>query len=260
MHRAVAKATGLKYDCVHKSLSGRKKAKRVRGEIKHCLCDWLRTVEAGGHIDVDEAYRGVPLDRMCRLLKELEGRYPTKEDVYRLIALRAGTTMSAARRYFQGDSNLKYAPLSVYLCTKDLVERGEDARRRGSYLEDVHTRQAAWKLARKVNDEPFADGSARESRSSPARRDRDSGLDGRTETRDAGPYHHAIGKELVCGDRVNIHQIASEFGFFGHHARRRSGRLGFGLLSAQSDFVREYPAVIGVLEHERLELFCRGRQ
>jgi len=37
MHKAIAEATGLSYDCIHKALSGRKKTKRIHVEVKRCL-------------------------------------------------------------------------------------------------------------------------------------------------------------------------------------------------------------------------------
>jgi hypothetical protein len=153
MHKAVADATSLKYDCVHKALSGRKKAKRIQAEIKYCLDKWLQEVEAGREPGISQDHRGVSVDQMHCLLATLERRFATKEKIYRLISAKTGIKTGSVRRYFQSKGQLKYAPLAVYRCAIGLAN-GEacELPRRESYLTDNRIRHVARELARQVNE------------------------------------------------------------------------------------------------------------
>lgn len=161
MHKAIADATSLKYDCVHKALSGRKKAKRIQAEIKHCLDGWLAAVREGRDLDISDHYRAVPVAETCALLPELERWFRTKEDIYRTIAEKTGTKSGSVRRYFQDCGQLKYAPLTVYHCAKDLASgklaaappvRRAERRAHTSYLADGGTRMAALRLAARTRE------------------------------------------------------------------------------------------------------------
>jgi len=152
MHKAIAQATSLKYDCVHKALSGRRKAQRVQAEIKYCLELWLEDVREGRELDVDEDLRGVPVEDMHGLLPELERRFRTKEDIYRIISERTGVKTGSVRRYFQSNGQLKYAPLTVYRCAQALAEDRVPPAQRTSYLVDSRTRRVAEDLAGKVRE------------------------------------------------------------------------------------------------------------
>jgi len=153
MHKALADATNLKYDCVHKALSGRQKAKRVQAQIKYCLEDWLRSVALGQEPDIDDEYRGVPVDETQALLPALEQRFRTKEEIYRLLSERTGIKTGSIRRYFQSNGQLKYAPLVVYRWAQRLVDDGADVEpERKSYLADQATREAAAELARRAEE------------------------------------------------------------------------------------------------------------
>ncbi len=154
MHKAIAEATSLKYDCVHKALSGRQKAKRIQAEVKYCIEVWLRDLEEGREPDIDDDYRGVPVERMHVLLPALEKAFPTKEEIYRTVSSRTHVKTGSVRRYFQSNGQLKYAPLSVYRCARALAD-GKVAQAppsRDSYLADRRTRRLADELARKARD------------------------------------------------------------------------------------------------------------
>lgn len=152
MHKAIAEATSLKYDCVHKALSGQRKAKRVRAEIKYCLANWLADVEEGREPEIPEDYRGVPVERMHELLSQLERRFDTKEDIYRLISDRTGIKTGSVRRYFQGNGQLKYAPLAVFRCARRMAVEDVHVPGPGSYLADGRIRRLARSLAGKSNE------------------------------------------------------------------------------------------------------------
>jgi len=162
MHKAIAAATSLKYDCVHKSLSGKKKAKRIQAEIRYCLEAWLNDVEEGREPDIDDMYRGVPVERMGALLPELAKRFGTKEQIYRAVSAKTGIKSGSVRRYFQSCGQLRCAPLVVYRAAEELarsdappppVPRAKVRRRRlRSYLADNRTRKLASGLARQLAD------------------------------------------------------------------------------------------------------------
>ena len=152
MHKAIAEATSLKYDCVHKALSGRHKAKRVQAEIKYCLDRWLEDVAAGRAPDIEEDYRGVPVEQVRALLPVLEQKFSCKEGMYRLIAARTGVKPGSVRRYFHSNGQLKYAPLSVYRSAEALAEEGPGRYRPRSYLADNRTRRVARRLAQRAQE------------------------------------------------------------------------------------------------------------
>ena len=122
MHKAIAEATGLSYDCVHKALSGKRKAKRIRLGVKRGIERWIRNAERGQDIPVNDAYRGVPVLQMRAMIPTLRELFRTKEAAYRFISGRTGVRAGSIRRYFQNDGQLKFAPLSVYRVAKQLVD------------------------------------------------------------------------------------------------------------------------------------------
>jgi len=151
MHKAIAEATSLKYDCVHKALSGRKKAKRIQAEVKFCLDAWLQAVREGREPDVNEEHRGVPVEEMNALLPPLERKFGTKEKIYRLISARTGIKTGSVRRYFQSNGQLKHAPLAVYRCAAQLAVGPMPEQLRRSYLADNRVRRVAAELAEQAN-------------------------------------------------------------------------------------------------------------
>ncbi|MHC4480846.1 MAG: hypothetical protein ACYS1C_07750 [Planctomycetota bacterium] len=153
MHKAIAEATSLKYDCVHKALSGRNKAKRIQAEIKYCVNQWLDDLEKGRVLNIADDYRGVPVEKVHALLPQLERKFRTKEEIYRSISERTGVKTGSVRRYFQSNGQLKYAPLAVYDWACKLAgQNGHGNGRRKSYLADRLTRRAAKRLAQKANE------------------------------------------------------------------------------------------------------------
>ena len=151
MHKAIAACTSLKYDCVHKALSGKKKAKRIQVEIKYCLDAWLQALEEEREPEIPEECRGIPVEKMHELLPGLEQQFDTKEDIYRLISERTGIKTGSVRRYFQSNGQLKYAPLSVFECAQKLAAEGGPSYRTGSYLADKRTRRVARGLAHRLS-------------------------------------------------------------------------------------------------------------
>jgi len=120
MHKAIAQATGISYDGIHKALSGKKKAQRVQVQIKECLDRWLAQAEHGETVDAPDEHRGVPVEKMSALLPVLEERFRTKEDIYRAISDRTGVRTASIRRYFQDDGQLKFAPPAVFRVAEQL--------------------------------------------------------------------------------------------------------------------------------------------
>jgi hypothetical protein len=152
MHKAIAEVTNLKYDCVHKALSGRQKAKRIQAEIRQCLLMWLDDSEAGREPSISDEHRGVPVEDMHDLLPALERKFDTKEEIYRLISRSTGVKTGSVRRYFQSNGQLKYAPLAVYRCAKELATTSRRPRTRTSYLANRRTRRVAAELAHRARE------------------------------------------------------------------------------------------------------------
>lgn len=152
MHRAVAKATGLKYDSVHKALSGRRKAKRIQKQIKTCLDQWLEAAQKGEDIPVEGLYRGVPVERLCALLRVLDKTFRSREHLYRVVAESTGINNGSIRRYFQENGQLRHAPLEVYRTARQLAEGANGRWGCGSYLRDDGVKEAADRIAASANE------------------------------------------------------------------------------------------------------------
>lgn len=150
MHKAIAEATGLKYDAVHKALSGKKKAQRIQGGIKECLDRWLAAVEKGEPIDVNPEYRGCAVEDLRRLLPALAGRFRSKEAVYRQLSRMVAIKPGSIRRYFQGSGKILCVPLNLFECAQSLAS-GQPSIRRRSYLDNQHIRMRAYALADRAN-------------------------------------------------------------------------------------------------------------
>ena len=151
MHRALAEATGLKYSCIHKALSGRKKAKRIRASLKRCLHGWLQRIQEGEEIDVDDEHRAVPVEDLQALLPRLNRKFRTKEEMYRCISKHTDPGLASVRRYFQATGQLKHAPLSVYRFAHKLAMQSPAPKEPSSYLADEQVRTAAGRIAREAN-------------------------------------------------------------------------------------------------------------
>jgi hypothetical protein len=154
MHKAIAEATDLTYDCIHKALSGSEKAKRIQRQIKICLEDWLEAVERGEDLEVDDDYRGIPVEQVAALMPGMLEAFDSKEAVYRAISDRTGLRPGSIRRYFQSDGRLKFAPLSVYRAALRLG---------GDPAQDVDSRneEPAVEDAEPIQQESISDLSAR---------------------------------------------------------------------------------------------------
>ncbi len=150
MHKAIAESTGLKYDSVHKALSGSKTPLKIRVEIKTCVDGWLRLLQSGGDPDVRPIHRGVPVAEIEVLLPALEAGYGTKEAVYRRIAKQTGRSTSCIRRYFRPVGLLKHASLAAYRCALEMLQAADSKPAIQSYLGDETTRRAARRLEREA--------------------------------------------------------------------------------------------------------------
>ena len=122
MHKAIAGAGRLSYDCIHKALAGKRKAKRIQVDIKRCLDEWVARAQCGQEIGVAEDQLGVPVEEVGTLMPSLRQRFRTKEAIYRAISERTGIRTGSIRRYFQNDGQLKFAPLPVYRVARQLSE------------------------------------------------------------------------------------------------------------------------------------------
>jgi hypothetical protein len=149
MHKALAEATGLKYDAVHKALSGKKKARRIQLSISETLHGWLSETEAGRDIDVAPEHRAAPAEALRRVLPDLLKRFRSKEAVYRQLSRSVGIKPGSVRRYFQSLGTVKSVPLPLYQAARRLAAGGPSREPR-SYLENPRTRRVAFNLAEKA--------------------------------------------------------------------------------------------------------------
>lgn len=151
MHKAIAEAADLKYDAVHKALSGPQKAQRIQIGIKACLDRWLELMDAGEPLPVNPDYRGVAVEKLRVLLPVLLRRFRSKEAAYRQIAKSVGIKAGSVRRYFQGNGKIAGVPLTLYECAARLANRLPNGKPQ-SYLKNETTREAAYRIAERARN------------------------------------------------------------------------------------------------------------
>ncbi len=152
MHTAVAEATSLRYDSVHKALTAPHRGRRIQKEIKDVLLNWLSKTGKGEELPINPRYRVVPCELMRSLKHQLISHYPSKGALVRAASEILGISSSCARRLLNGNGSARPVPMDAYAGLKKLLEAppSDPARhRRGhSYLSDDGTRKVAERLSR----------------------------------------------------------------------------------------------------------------
>lgn len=150
MHQALAAATGLRYDSIHKALGSRVPAKRIQKDIKDCFDHWEKLSESGVSLGVSEDYRGVPVAQVTATFEELRRRFGAHGKLKERLAAALGVTPSWVQRYMTSSPRVKYMPMRQYLELQDLAKAASIPTIR-SYIQDDSTRAIADSLCQRAN-------------------------------------------------------------------------------------------------------------
>ncbi len=150
MHQAIAAATGLRYDSVHKALGSRKPAKRIQRDVVECFNTWEKRFQGGEDLEIPEEYQGVPIARVRIMIARLRERYGSTKKVKALLASELGVSASWVQRYMAASPRVKHIPMEYYgrivkLAEGPLKHTGE------SYLKDDQTRELAQTICERAN-------------------------------------------------------------------------------------------------------------
>ena len=125
MHKAIAEATGLKYDSIHKALSGPRKARKIQSRIKDCLDQWEERQKKNEPLGVCKDYLGAPIEEVRKLMDRLVPLYPTKQQMYLAVAETLQINSSSAKRYHSNHIKIRHVAMEKYERLMRLVEERE---------------------------------------------------------------------------------------------------------------------------------------
>ncbi|HOX36709.1 MAG TPA: hypothetical protein PL033_01865 [Candidatus Brocadiia bacterium] len=151
MHKALAEASGLNYDSVHKALSGPRKAQRIQVKICECFDKWQKQRAEGQPLSVDPKYRGVPVEEFRQILERLRTKFQSDEIMYKELGARLGVNPQQAKRFHEGKVSTKHLPIEYYGRVMALMQDRPDEQRSPSYLKDMRVRDLAGQLAQEAN-------------------------------------------------------------------------------------------------------------
>ena len=151
MHRAIALATGIKYDTVHKALTRCTPGRRIRAEIKDCLTRWLARHEKGLRPDTDLSLLSVPADEARGVLRALRYSYADFENALAEASQVSGSSRATLLRYLS-DSEEKPFPAEGYDALAHLLQRRRMMFRVMSYLSDDEKRTRVQRLSARLRE------------------------------------------------------------------------------------------------------------
>lgn len=158
MHKAVAQATGLNYEAVHKALTRPRPGQRIQISIKRTLDDWLEKAKRGerpvaAYVPARRSSPGRPSEsaRLRRLLKRLLRSFPGPEALHEAAAQALGVSPAEVPDFMER----KGAPLRPTPEQLAAVKQLDQNRRRKSYrisyLASAGTRRLADRLTQDTN-------------------------------------------------------------------------------------------------------------
>jgi len=153
LHKALAAATGVNYETVHKALTRPQADRRVRVEIRDTLLDWLERVRNGQPLPVEPAAprRTRPRADLRKLLRRLEACYDDPENLYADAARAVGLSPEAIRKVHREGGAAQIAPEHL-AALRELLKNRRRARRPRSYLRNPRIRRTALRLARRIEE------------------------------------------------------------------------------------------------------------
>jgi hypothetical protein len=153
MHHALAEATGVNYETVHKALTNPRPEQRVQKSLVETLMAWRDAVRRGERLPVKPEYLG---ERGVRevggLLRRLSRQSRTRAEAYHEGARALGVGPGTVRKVISGEDADRDISGRGLRNLKALVKSRESVNRRISYLAAPPARKMARELARQAED------------------------------------------------------------------------------------------------------------
>jgi len=151
MHRALAEATSVNYETVHKALTRPRPGQRIQKEIVDTLIAWREAVRRGERLPVKPAYLSATASsgEVAGLLRRLSRRTRSPSELYRAGARALAVGRATVRGLMHGAPATHLSGRSVK-ALKELVKERESAARIHTYLSGRDVRRMARALARRA--------------------------------------------------------------------------------------------------------------
>ena len=151
MHKAIAKATGIKYDTVHKALTQPRPERRIRVEIKNCIEHWLERDARGLPPNVDLSLLAISSTAVQQILRELRFCYADPQAALAEAAQVSGTTRATLQKYLDGYETKAFRADS-YKALKQLLHRRRRMFQVLSYLNSEEKRARVRQLNARLRE------------------------------------------------------------------------------------------------------------
>jgi hypothetical protein len=150
MHRALAQATTVNYETVHKALTNPRPGQRLQKEIIDTLLAWREAVRRGERLPVDaRLLAGRSGGEVTGLLRRLSRQARSASELYRAGARALGVGPATVRSAVAGGGDRSFSARGVK-SLKELVKQRENAGRQRTYLNAPTIRSAARQLAHRA--------------------------------------------------------------------------------------------------------------
>jgi hypothetical protein len=151
VHKALAQATGVNYETVHKALTNPCIGQRIRIELRDCLLQWLDKTKRGEALPVPRmpALQNGPAHVIRPLLKELAAFYPCVNAMCREAATTLNLCAASVRKIYEGGSNGQATEEGI-TALRELLETRKVRPPATSYLRDRTVRRFAMRLSEKA--------------------------------------------------------------------------------------------------------------
>ena len=152
MHKALAEATTLNYESIHKALTRPRPGQRIQKQVRDVLSEWQALVDKDEPLPVDTRYLGVPAEKVRTMASRMARACANRNQVYREAASLLGVKSAVVRRtHTHADDSRTYAADGVRNLTR-FLEGHRDQVPRVSYLARPGTRKLATHLSYRANE------------------------------------------------------------------------------------------------------------
>jgi len=152
MHKALAEATSLNYEAIHKALTRPRPGRRIQSQIRDTLHGWLEAAGQGKELSVPDRYLGVAAEEVRKVLDELARFYPKRSRLYRDAATAMGVRSALLRRTHKAPEDRKTYPAEALRKLKEFAKTRKSAAGPASYLAKGGTRKLAARLSYRANE------------------------------------------------------------------------------------------------------------
>jgi hypothetical protein len=147
LHKALAEATSLNYEAIHKALTKPRPGQRIQGRIQEVLAQWAQSLDKGETPAVDARYLGAPAQVVRDLVTQLSRVIPKGNRLYREAARALGVKSAAVRLTHNDPADQRTYPMEGVRRLQELVKTGRPpASPPVSYLAKAGTRVLASRL------------------------------------------------------------------------------------------------------------------